>query len=196
MGRQNCGVRASWRRWSRAGCWCGVVVGWCLAAHAGWAATVLLKNEATPVRGYLVAEDEQSVTLRVLEANGDWRERRILRESIEIVIRPVDAARLAELDPKFPRAYRDYAEELAEKRVDPEARETAIRLYLIAAYLAPDELGRSALLGMVPLARHEPERRRFRAMAYLLDPAGDRQLLQPGSLERGGAEGAESDQVK
>jgi len=66
---------------------------------------------------------------------------------------------------------------LAEKRKDPEARAAAVRLFLIAAQLAPERLGRSCLLAMVPLAENELQQRRFRAMAYLLDPAHDASLL-------------------
>jgi hypothetical protein len=163
-------------------------------------ATVLLKNEPTPVRGYFVSENERGVTLRVAGPDGEFHERLIPHAAIDILLRPVDETRLAELSPDTPRAYRDYAEELAEKRVDPEARQASLRLYLIAAHLAPDELGRSALLGMIPLARNESERRRFRAMAYLLDPDQNRQLLKPsadsGGETSGGDESADSPQVK
>ena len=86
--------------------------------------------------------------------------------------------RLAELVRSNPDAYREYAEELAEKRKDPDAQQTSIRLFQMAAVLDPQRLGRSCLLGMVPLARDAAEQRRFRAMAYLLDPDHDPALLQ------------------
>jgi len=54
----------------------------------------------------------------------------------------------------------------------------AMRLYLIAAYLQPDELGRSCLLGMAGLARTPEEERAFRAMAFSLDPDHDPSLLK------------------
>ena len=86
--------------------------------------------------------------------------------------------RLGRLHPDDPDAYRDYAEELVARRHDPEARQTGLRLYLIAAWLEPERLGRTCLLGMLALARDSAEERRFRAMAYLLDPHGDRSVLK------------------
>jgi hypothetical protein len=87
------------------------------------------------------------------------------------------------LDPKRPGDYRDYAEELAEKRRDPDALDMSLRLYLIAAYLAPERLGRSSLLGMAALARNSEEEARFRAMAFLLDPDRDVGLLKQSEAE-------------
>ena len=80
--------------------------------------------------------------------------------------------------PDRPQAYRDYAEELAEKRDDPEARMTSLRLYLIAAHLDPERLGRGCLLGMSNLAETPFEARKYRALAYLLDPKHDRTIFQ------------------
>ena len=142
------------------------------------AATVVLKSDVEPVRGYFVSENAQGVILRVKGTDGKLSDRFISRESIDIVLRPVDERRLAALHPDRPREYRDYAEELSEKRVDPEARETSLRLYLMAAYLAPEELGKSALLGMTPLARNPTEVRRIRALAFMLDPERDQKLLK------------------
>jgi hypothetical protein len=67
---------------------------------------------------------------------------------------------------------------LAEKKADPDARAAALRLYVIAAHLDPDKLGRSSLLGMTALARTPQEERRIRAMSYLLDPAHDASALK------------------
>ena len=160
-------------------CWLGGLIAFMVPAADASGATLLLRDEAEPVRGMIIEENDDGVLLRVELPDGGVRERLILRESIDTILRPVDEERLAALDPHQPRAYRDYAEELAEKRIDPEARDTSIRLYLIAAHLAPEELGRSALLGMTPLARNATERRRFRAMAFLLDPEQNPDLLRP-----------------
>jgi hypothetical protein len=94
------------------------------------------------------------------------------------MIRAVEPERLVALKPEAPEGYRSYAEDLAGKTEDPEARVMAIRLYLIAAYLEPDELGRSCLLGMAGLARTPKEERAFRAMAFSLDPDHDPSLLK------------------
>jgi hypothetical protein len=104
-------------------------------------------------------------------------ERTISRSEIDVLIRTVSNERLEKLVPDQPDQYREYAEELSEKAKDPDAQITALRLFVIAAQLAPDRLGRSCLLGMVPLARNEAEQRRFRAMAYLLDTSHDPELL-------------------
>jgi hypothetical protein len=179
---QSSGTCPGFRLLSRVGCYCWLLV--VLAAGPDamhvTGATVLLRDESEPVRGVILEEQEDAILIRVELPDGGRHERLILRESIDTIIRPVDETRLATLDPRQPRSYRDYAEELAEKRIDPEARDTSIRLYLIAAHLAPEELGRSALLGMTPLARNVAERRRFRAMAFLLDPGQNPQLLKNG----------------
>ena len=129
--------------------------------------------------GFLVYEDQRRIVLRMATPAGESYEREFLRSEIDDVLYTVSAERLEMLRCDDPRGYRDYAEELAEKRQDPEARETAIRLYLIAAYLDTADLGRSSLLGMIDLARTESEQRKFRAMAYLLDPDHDRRVLAP-----------------
>ena len=142
------------------------------------AVIIYVKEQAQPVRGYFVREDDQAVTLLEVLPDGSTAERSIPRSQIDDIIRSVSEQRLSELDPNKPDAYREYAEELAEKRKDPDAQQTSIRLFQIAAILDPERLGRSCLLGMVPLARNTDEQRRFRAMAYLLDPAHDTALLQ------------------
>lgn len=145
----------------------------CGLATSARGATVIVAGEREPLRGYVV---EQRAAAIVIELEGG-RRREIARDQIEELIRPVSEERLAALTPDQPHAYRDYAEELAEKRADPEARDMATRLYVIAAYLAPDELGCGCLLGMASLAKTPERRRLLRAMAYVLDPAHSRSLL-------------------
>ncbi len=164
-----------WKRALRFGlalCLAGVT------ASPAAAVIIYVKEQAQPIRGYFVSENEQAVILLEVRPDGSTAERSIPRSQIEDLIRSVSEQRLSELDPSKPDAYREYAEELAEKRKDPDAQQTSIRLFQIAAVLDPERLGRSCLLGMVPLARTTEEQRRFRAMAYLLDPAHDTSLLQ------------------
>ena len=149
-----------------------------MAAAPAEAVIVFEKGSKVPIRGHLVEANDVYLIVRVVLPNGQKEERRLLRAKIEEPIIAVRPERLASLKPDTPAAYRDYAEELAEKREDPDARETAIRLYLIAAYLDPRELGASCLRGMIPLARSPDEERRFQAMAYLLDRDHDRSLLK------------------
>jgi hypothetical protein len=149
-----------------------------VAASPCQAVVVFLKGDDKPVVGFFVQQTERSLVIQQVMPDGTRRERVFVRTDVEDVVFTVSRERLEALDPATPTAYRDYAEELAEKRQDPEAQETAMRLYLIAAHLDPAALGRSSLLGLVNLARTEDEQARFRAMAYLLDPEHDERVLQ------------------
>jgi hypothetical protein len=139
---------------------------------------VFEKGQPQPTVGHLVRQNEQSIVIRQLLPDGGSVTREIFRSQIEDLLIAVSDQRLAQLRPDDPGAYRDYAEELSIKRRDPEALATSLRLYLIAADLDPQRLGRSCLLGMVALARDPQEERRFRAMAFLLDPNQDRNILR------------------
>lgn len=150
------------------------------------AAILFLKGSDEPLHVRTIRENETSILVGVPQADGSLDERLIERRMIDQWIPTVSSERLAALDPDKPAMYRDYAEELAEKKIDPDARAAAIRLYLIAAYLEPDNLGRSSLLGMTSLARSPGEERRIRAMAYLLDPKHDRSVLKSASSVREG----------
>ena len=143
-----------------------------------WAVIVFSKNQDEPIRGFLIHEDGVHIEVHEPLPNGDFRKHFLPRVSIDDMIRAVEPERLAALKPEVPEGYRSYAEDLAGKTEDPEARVMAIRLYLIAAYLEPDELGRSCLLGMAGLARTPKEERAFRAMAFSLDPDHDPSLLK------------------
>ncbi|MBW3539369.1 MAG: hypothetical protein KY476_03795 [Planctomycetes bacterium] len=140
------------------------------------AVIVDLKNGSS-VAGYLVSHDANFVIVKPLRnaPESDWK--RYPAADVQAVRSYVDLARLQALDPSRPDAYRDYAEELLEKRKDPEARDTAVRLYLIAARLDPARLGRPALLGVKTLAETPEERRGAAMLAYLFDPAHDASLL-------------------
>jgi hypothetical protein len=138
---------------------------------------VLKKGAAKPLLGYLVRQDAATVIVREPLQEGGFSEQAIPREDIEELIITVEPERLETLDPKEPGRYREYAEELIEKQRDPEAREAALRLLHIAAWHSDGSLRKSALLGMVSLARTPEEQRRFRAAAYLHDPEHDRSLL-------------------
>ncbi|HEX5106191.1 MAG TPA: hypothetical protein VFV87_20370, partial [Pirellulaceae bacterium] len=108
---------------------------------------------------------------------GKPRELAITQNEIDELLITVSPKRLAELDPSQPQLYREYAEELAEKHRDPEARDAAIRLYHLAAVLGEGPLRRGSLLGLAALARSPEEERKFRAAAYLYDPEHDARVL-------------------
>ncbi|QDU94898.1 hypothetical protein [Lignipirellula cremea] len=155
-----------------------VVLFWGTVLSAPAAAVVVfLKNAPEPVMGTLLREDAANIMIEEHLGDGKKRTRSLSRSDIEDIVYTVDKDRLQELKAADPSAYRDYAEELAVKKQDPEARETALRLYLIAASLDRSGLGRSSLLGMINLARGASEERRFRALAYLIDPAHDTSVL-------------------
>ena len=142
------------------------------------AAVVVFQRGATePVVGYLVRETEQEVVLRLSLEAGKSEDVTIRKSEIEELLYTVDAARLSALNPARPQEYREYADELAEKKLDPEARDAALRLYVIAAWLDPSR-SRAPLLGLVPLARTADEESRFRAAAYLADPHHDPAILR------------------
>lgn len=144
----------------------------------GKGVTIFLKGSRQPIRALLVEQDEQKIVVREKLSDGTFRQRQVMRSEIDDVILAVSFEKLEKLDGSNPQAYRDYAEELADKYEDPDARTTAIRLYLIAAHLGSEGLRRSVLLGMASLARSPDEERKFRAMAYLSDPKHDRGLLK------------------
>jgi hypothetical protein len=137
-----------------------------------------VKGRTEPIAGYVERSDSQEVVVREVLPDGSRQEHRLTADEVEDIVETVSNDRLAGLRPERPGEYRDYAEELAEKRRDPEARETSLRLYVIAAWLDPKKLGRSCLLGMAVLARTVDEAQAYRALAYLLDPRHDPRSLK------------------
>lgn len=147
------------------------------AADRADAVTIVLKNSGRTIRATLVRKYATGVVVDEVKSDGTTKRIDIPLSDIDLILDPIDRERLASLKPGEPQSYRNYAEELAEIKADPDARATAIRLYLIAAHLDRDELGTSSLLGMAALARSSTEQRRFQAMVYLLDAKHDRRLL-------------------
>lgn len=162
----------------RSAIWLAAIAGACLWAGDAQAVLVFVRGQDKPETGILLRQNEREVVIRQRQADGSWTERTIPRAEVTDLIETVSRERLAALSVDRPGDYRDYAEELTEKRQDPEAQETALRLYLIAGWLDPEKLGKSSMLGMIKLSRSPAEERAFRAMAFLLDPAHDRSVLQ------------------
>ena len=140
-----------------------------------WA--ILIKGNApgaVPFGGYFVSQDDKTVKIKSL-LDGKEQPKEYELSKFEILYK-IDTARLKKLDNHDAKAYYDYAEELADKKLadDPEAKDIARHLFLIAAYLDKRQFGQSALLSMSSLAHTPPaEAQRFRAMAFVLDPKGD-----------------------
>lgn len=148
-------------------------------------AVLVLLNSGERVFGHFIREDDTKITINAVGVDGRTRERTFLKNSdVKKIIHTVERERLAGLSPDSPEAYRDYAEILAGKKSDPEARDTALRLYYLAASLDRENLGFSSVLGMIPLARSPEEEMRFRSMAFLLDPKHDESILVPPKISR------------
>jgi hypothetical protein len=159
----------------------GLAMAWFGLSSPVWAILLIEKAPgAVPVGGYLASNDGKTLKIKMLSPDGKEKTKDYDLSKIDI-IHQLDVDRLKKLDKNDPKAYYDYAEELANKKLadDPEAKDTARRLFLIAAYLDQRQFGRSALLGMSSLAGTEAEARRCRAMAFLLDPKGDADALKP-----------------
>src|SRR5262245_35611195 len=99
------------------GCFLAVVAA--LAAQPAEGAIVILKS-GQQLKGFLVRSDATEVVLAIPLADGRREERRFAKGEVDDVIITVAPDRLAKLEPARPTEYRDYAEELAEKREDPE----------------------------------------------------------------------------
>ncbi|MEX2176421.1 MAG: hypothetical protein WD872_18805, partial [Pirellulaceae bacterium] len=141
------------------------------------AVVVLKKGSQQPLLGHLLRQDENRIVIRESLPGGGAEEHVILRGEIAVLLITVDPQRLAALDPKQPQMYREYAEELAEKARDPEARDAAVRLYHMAAWLGEGKLRHGALLGLAALAGSPDQQRQWQAAAYLYDPDHDRRAL-------------------
>ncbi len=148
-----------------------------LAASPGYALTLFLNN-GDRLRGYPVGEVKEGaiVTIAVPQPGGGVIRRSVQPSEIRRMVETVDRKSLQDLNNAGAKEYFNYAEILAERKIDPEARDTAIRLFLIAAYLDKDT-ARAAFLALIPLARDAEEEKRFRAMAYIHDPAHSEKLL-------------------
>jgi len=156
---------------------CLLALALCGLTTAARAVVVLPKGASQAVMGYLVRQDERTIVVRQELPGGKTRDVSFAKSDLDELIITVSHQRLQELDPARPQLYREYAEELAEKQRDPEARDAAIRLYAICAARGDDKLRHGALLGLIALARSPEEERRFRATAYLSDPEHDEAVL-------------------
>ena len=147
-----------------------------IASDSAFAIVIYKKGSNKPIAGPVIRQNGNEVVVREETSTG-VRDVIVPRSEIEDLIETVSLERLAELNPSRPQEYREYAEELAEKKLDPEARQMAVRLFQIAAWLDPTKTGHGALLGLVAIARPGEEEARFRAAAYLFDPRHNKALL-------------------
>ena len=174
----------------------GLAIGFVFASQIF--AVVVVTEKGNRVPGYLVEITDSEVVIRVEQKDGIFKVERFAKKGTT-VLESFKAERLAVLSPENPRAYRDYAEELIAKKDDPEARDLAIRLLVIASALDPDQLGRGCMVAASGIARSRQEERKFKSLAFLLDPAHDSAILkeaagkaaptQPNAVMAGGGGG-------
>lgn len=167
----------------------------CLLLCAAQAQAIVIDTGKGRVGGFLLSDDGTKLRISVPTPGGEEKISEYLHADVTIV-HQLDVKRLEALSRDNPKAYRDYADQLARQEGDPEARYTAMRLYLIAAWLAPNELGPGSLLRLSDLATRPAEARRCRAMAYLLGPRADATLLARGLGRPAGRDKVEAQAVE
>ncbi len=142
-----------------------LVACWCCCDPA--CSDVVYLRDQPPVFGRVVSEHPEHVVFRQrLAGDTAYRERILPREEILYIVLTVDPSVLGQLDPAEPASYRELAEELAVQRRDPEARDLALRLYLLAARYGDRQLQQSCFRAMLPLARSPAEEMSLRALAW------------------------------
>lgn len=135
-----------------------------------WAAGDYLDFHDGSVRqyGFTVVESRQFIELEQIEpSSGKPVRQQFSRDRIKSHVKTVDPRRLEALVPGKWVEYRDYAEELASLKIDPVARQTAIRLFAICIANADPTIKKSAAANLPALASASDEQRRFEAIAFL-----------------------------
>ena len=127
---------------------------------------IIFKGDQKPLYGFITKQSDSQITIKVYDEESKATFRTVERDEIYRIVETVSQDKLSLLKPTNPKDYRDYAELLAAKKQDPEAREMAIRLSIITAYLDTSQLRQSALRILVSLARNDQERRVFSALAF------------------------------
>jgi hypothetical protein len=170
----------------------GLAIGWfCWALPAS--AIVFDYEGKKKVVGYVIADDGKRKTITTIRPGGERLDYPYTKEKMTPIYSELNEELLKGLTSRNPRGYWDYAEVLAKQareHNDPEARETAMRLYLIAATLDKEKYGPKALLKLGTLIDNPTEARRCQALAFLLDPKGDaaeffkQETAKPATLDR------------
>lgn len=149
-------------------CWVATVMLWPIPATAD---TIYL-NDGKVIFGRVLSTSAESVRFNERLTNGEgYRQRNIERSSINTLVVNIHPDQLSEVDPKQPESYYEIAEILDPQKRDPEARDLAIRLYLLAAEYGSPSLRNTSLRKLIPLARDPREQKKFNALAhrYLTD---------------------------
>lgn len=153
------------------------IASWCAMA----AGDVLRQTDGTVLYGRISARSESEIIFLERVNADNYIERRIPAGNIASLIQTIEDPQLRELNPAEPKKYLQLAEKLATFRADPEARDLAIRLYVIAADLAADTEKSHCLQSLIALGRSDDERRRLRELAFLVDVTAGADILSDGS---------------
>ena len=114
---------------------------------------VIYSNDGKIVFGIVESENESHIFfLQRLPAEGSYQQRVFPRDQIRRLLVTVDQHRLAQLQHGEWESYRDWAEELSVQATDPEARDLALRLYLIVARHADEPLRSAGFQGAIKVA--------------------------------------------
>lgn len=133
---------------------------------------MIYTNDGKTVFGIVESENESHVFfLQRLPEAGRYQQRIFPREQVRRLLVTVDQQRLSQLVHGEWQLYRDWAEELSMQTIDPEARDLALRLYLIVARHAGEPLRSAAFQGAIKVAGSSmapsPDlQRRIQALAY------------------------------
>lgn len=149
-----------------------------LASHVQ-ADVVYRRGLPSPLIGQVAQDDAEGIVLKFDNPQQGVSQILIPRNEVVEHVVTVSPSRLERLKDGDWAQYRDYAEELAAYRVDPQAHRLAIRLYLIVAYHSNDELRIGAFRALIDIARSTQEEKRFRALAFQVMGEQASSLLEP-----------------
>lgn len=141
--------------------------------------TIFLKDGDT-IFGRFVSEDEQSIHFsQRTDVFGEYQTVVIEKSQIAEMVVNIDPVLLEKLDPDQPNEYRDLAEELMTQKTDPEARDLAMRLFVLAIQYGDSKIHASCFSGLIYLSNDQDEEKQIRALANIMVPQANQSWLSP-----------------
>ena len=158
-----------------------VIIGACLLEGASTiSADVVYLDDGQILYGRVISDEPDAIVFKQrMESTSSYRERRISKNRIIAIVVNIKTTRLEALDPGNPEGYQELAEELSSQKRDPEARDMAIRLFLLGARNGGGDLRAGCFAGLIPLARSRNEELRIRALANIEIAKGESWLVEP-----------------
>ena len=130
------------------------------------AADTIFLADGKVIFGRVLETEPESILFNQRLENGQgYRQRKMDRSAIKTMVVNIHPDQLAKVDPREPDSYYAIAEILDPQRLDPEARDLAIRLYLLAAKYGSPAIRDTSLLKLIRLARTPGEQNKFNALA-------------------------------